>query len=249
MSMPTQLEGSYSTLVPRATLTRAENLLTELRRDASKAGGHLQRLLAVTPLESLTPLALLGDVSVAGPVTIFDDGAHRDPTVHPEPFQGMLLFTDGALLENGLGNTPADWSEVVDRNGQIALNGLVSLYRRRLVPVFTYINAHATRARSALITVPGIGCGQFEHGEQWPNIRAIHFDPYSQCVNSRELIHGILFLVRPSKASGNQLIPQHCPPQLMQQKGTNLRPAAIRFRRAVDQIAHKEPLSTAGDQP
>lgn len=253
-------------LVPGATLTRVENLLTELRRDSSKAGGYLQLLLAVTPLELLTPLTLLGllfdtrrpqifaesevagdgsdwtitelrmpgDVSVAVPVTIFDDGAHRDPTVHPEPFEGMLVFTAGALLENSLGNIPADWSEVVDRNGQITLNGLANLYRRRLMPVFTYINSHATRARSALITVPGIGCGQFagpfrgelgplleavlrqllqEHGEQWPNIRAIHFDPYSQCENSRELMHGILFQVRPSKASGNQPLPQLCQPQ------------------------------------
>lgn len=64
--------------------------------------------------------------------------------------------------------------------------------------------------------MPGIGCGQFAgpfRGELGPSIRAIHFDPYSQCDDSRELIHNILFEVRPSKAAGNQPIPQLCPPQ------------------------------------
>jgi len=182
---------------------------------------------------SLTELSLLGDVSVAVPVTIFDDGTHRHPAVHGTPFRGMLVFTAGALLDNGHGLTPADWPEVVGSDGRIDPDGLLGLYRRRLVPVFRHIDAHAASRRSALVTVPGIGCGQFagpfrgqlapllktvlrqllyDHGKEWPNIRMIHFDPYSQGNNSREQINGILFQVRPSKAAGNQPIPQLCPP-------------------------------------
>lgn len=182
---------------------------------------------------SIDELRLLGDVSVAVPVTIFDDGNHHQPLMHATPFGGMLMFTAGALLANGYGNTPADWSEVVDTDGQVDPDGLLSLYRRRLLPVFNHINDHAGKHRSALVTVPGIGCGQFagpfrgqlgplletvlrqllhEHGQGWPNIRAIHFDPYSQCSNSREHIHGVLFQVRPSKAAGNTPIPQLCLP-------------------------------------
>jgi hypothetical protein len=52
---------------------------------------------------SLTELGLLGDVSIAVPVTIFDDGNHHAPTLHDPPFSGMLIFTPGALLRNGRG--------------------------------------------------------------------------------------------------------------------------------------------------
>lgn len=182
---------------------------------------------------SIRELSLLGDVSVAVPVSIFDNGAHRHAAVHATPFRGMLVFTAGALLDNGHGHTSADWPEVVSSDGRVDPDGLLNLYRRRLVPVFRHIDAHASRHRSALVTVPGIGCGQFagpfrgqlaplleavlrqllhDHGKEWPNIRAVHFDPYSQGSNSREQIHGILFQVRPSRAAGNQPIPQLCPP-------------------------------------
>jgi hypothetical protein len=154
--------------------------------------------------------------------------------VHPVPFQGQLVFTAGALLANAHGSIPADWPEVVNHDGDISLEGLLGLYRRRLVPVFSHINAFAAEERSALITVPGLGCGLFagpfrgalgpmleqvlkrilqEYGQQWSNIRAIHFDPYSQCGNTREIINGKLLQVRPSKVSGNQPIPQLCRPE------------------------------------
>src|SRR5688572_9433200 len=162
---------------------------------------------------NLVELRLLGDVSIAVPVTVFDDGNHRSPTPHAVPFQGMLLFTPGALLRNGEGHAPADWSEVT-AGGQLSVEGYYELYRRRLFPVLQYINERAGRPRSAFVTVPGLGCGQFagpfqgqlgarlqavltrlleETGAALPNLKAVYFDPYSECENTRETLHGISF--------------------------------------------------------
>jgi hypothetical protein len=181
----------------------------------------------------LTELGLLGDVSIAVPVTIFDDGNHGAPTPHVPPFSGMLIFTPGALLRNDQGNTPADWREATATDGHLSTEGYHGLYRRRLLPVFRYINHHAARPRSAFLTVPGLGCGQFagpfrgqlgrclqavlqrfliEYGSSFPNLAAIYFDPYSECENSRCQIHGISYLVRPLMAPGNQRKPQLCRP-------------------------------------
>jgi len=167
---------------------------------------------------NLTELGLLGDVSVAVPCTIFDDGHHTRPQLHTPPFRGTLVYTPGALLRNGRGHTPADWHAVVGHDGQIDDAGYDALYRRRLLPVFEYVNAHASGPRSALLTIPGIGCGQFagvfagtlgirleralvrflqEHGPSFPNLKAVYFDPYRECENSRHDIHGIALLVRP----------------------------------------------------
>ena len=46
---------------------------------------------------NLTELGLLGDVSIAVPVTVFDDGDHYAPTPHATAFPGTLVFTPGAL--------------------------------------------------------------------------------------------------------------------------------------------------------
>jgi hypothetical protein len=182
---------------------------------------------------SLTELGLLGDVSMAVPVTIFDDGNHKTPTPHAPPFSGMLIFTPGALLRNGRRHTPADWDEVTAPNGRLSTEGYYGLYRRRLLPVFRYINDHARKPRSAFVTVPGLGCGQFagpfrgqlgarlqavlqrlltEYGGSFPNFKAVYFDPYSECENSRREIHGISFMVRPLRAPGNQAKSQLCRP-------------------------------------
>ena len=66
---------------------------------------------------NLTELGILGDISVAVSVTVFDNGAHRKPLVHALPFEGVLLYTPGALLRNDRGNEPADWSAVTKANG------------------------------------------------------------------------------------------------------------------------------------
>ena len=55
---------------------------------------------------NLIKLRLLGDISIAVPVTIYDDGKHNHPIQHHSPFSGMLVFTPGALLCNGQGLSP-----------------------------------------------------------------------------------------------------------------------------------------------
>lgn len=189
---------------------------------------------------NLTELGLLGDVSVAVPVTIFDDGNHTAPTPHEPALTGALVFTPGALLRNGRDHTPADWNEVTASDGYFSAQGYESLYRRRLIPVFRYINERAGEPRSAFVTVPGLGCGQFagpfrgqlgtrlrevlygiltEYGESFPNLKCVYFDPYSVCENYRCEIHGISFMVRPLRAPGNQAKSQLCPPAAYAEKG------------------------------
>lgn len=187
-------------------------------------------------------LGLLGDVSVAISVTIFDDGKHGAPTPHEPPFPGVLVFTPGALLRNGRGHTPADWNEVTDSNGKLLVEGYEALYMRRLLPVLRYINDHAGKPRSAFVTVPGLGCGQFagpfrgqlgmrlqaalqrlltENGPSLPNLKCVYFDPYSECENFQSEIHGISFLVRPLMAPGNQAKSQLCPPATYAEQGSD----------------------------
>ena len=176
-------------------------------------------------------IGLLGDVSIATPVTIFDDGNHSAPTPHEPAFPGVLVFTPGALLRNGRGQTPADWNEVTDPDGKLLVEGYEALYLRRLLPVFRYINDSAGKPRSAFVTVPGLGCGQFagpfrgqlgirlqaalqrlliENGHSLPNLKCVYFDPYSECENFRSEIHGISFMVRPLRVPGNQAKSQLC---------------------------------------
>ena len=183
---------------------------------------------------NLIELGLLGDISVGVPVEIFDNGHHTTPTVHHQPFHGTIVFTPGALLCNGCGCTPADWDEVVGSDGTISPEGCFTLYKRRLLPVLEWINAHSTKSGApAFITIPGLGCGQFagpfrgtlgkmlqsvlkrlieNHGSDLQQIRAVYFDPYSECTNHREKIYGINFLVRPLRAPGNAHKSQLCPP-------------------------------------
>lgn len=171
---------------------------------------------------TLPELQLLGDISIAAQVMIFDDGQHESPIIHPLPLEGTLIFTCGALLRNDCGNVPADWSEVVNNN-QLNIENYYQLYKQRLLPVFEYINQTATQIVPALVTVPGIGCGQFagifggiisskfqavlrrllfEYGKQWSNIQALYFDPYNECECSYESIHDIAFITQPFTKAG-----------------------------------------------
>ena len=187
-------------------------------------------------------LGLLGDIGFAVPVTVFDDGRHSAPRVHPKPFGATLLFTPGALLSGGRGS-PADGN--VAPGGRIDPARYEALYERRLLPLLQYASAvSAAAGRKALVTVPGLGCGQFagpfrgrlgpflrdalagilrRHAKSLPGIRAVRFDPYDVCENEDRRIGGIAFRVRPlavNERKGTGLgLPQLCPPRDYQEPG------------------------------
>jgi len=181
---------------------------------------------------TLTELAILGDLGVAVPVTVFDDGRHQAPVRHATPFPATLLFIPGALLHNENGLPPADWAAVT-RDGQIDPPAYQALYARRLLPLFLFANAQAEAAgQKALITLPGLGCGQFagpfrgrlgehlktalitmlkQHAGRLPRIRAVYYDPYQECRNERFEFEGVSLRVRPL-TQGNPGRPQLCEP-------------------------------------
>ena len=144
-------------------------------------------------------LSILGDIGVATPVTVYDDGKHRRPHIHASPFPATLLFVPGALLQSGGRHLPADWDEVVD-DTTLNSEAYRALYHRRLYPLFMYANTTAKhRETFAFITIPGLGCGQFAgrfrgqlgeelkqalvtfltlYGPEFPHIRGVYYDPY-----------------------------------------------------------------------
>jgi uncharacterized protein YjbI with pentapeptide repeats len=122
-----------------------------------------------------TELSILGDISFAVPVDIYDNGVwgkfgeyekyvqiHKDPTSNNAPFKGTLLFTPGALLRSDkTGKTP-DLTEVLDSAGKIDQKKYNELYERRLLAVLLYANADAEKkGKKAFITTVGMGCGAF----------------------------------------------------------------------------------------
>lgn len=184
-------------------------------------------------------LSILGDIGIATPVMVYDNGKHFNPDVYKHPFNATLLFTPGALLRNGRQNTPADWSEVT-HNGDINPETYYALYERRLFPLFMYANRVAKEnGKRACITIPGLGCGQFagpfmgslgselknalmtfleKQGHDFSSIHVVYYDPYRECDNERHKIHGICFLVRPL-TKGNEQKPQLCHPKTYEEEG------------------------------
>ena len=184
-------------------------------------------------------LSILGDIGISVPVQVFDNGMHYHPSVHNAPFAATLLYIPGALLRNGQGKRPADWEEVTKKE-QIDVDAYNQLYERRLLPSLLFANEVAEfNKRQALITIPGIGCGQFagkfrgqlgeklknaivalltKHGEVLSNIKAVYYDPYQSCTNERKEIHHISFLVRPL-AQGNDDKSQLCLPEKYEDEG------------------------------
>ncbi len=184
-------------------------------------------------------LAILGDIGIATPVTVYDNGRHRGPEVHPVPLRATLLFTPGALLRNDTNNLPADWQGVTS-NGEINPKGYARLYERRLLPPILYANQTSkSRGKMAFITVPGLGCGQFagkfrgrlgselqkalrafleKYASDLTNVRAVYFDPYRECENERLEIDGVCFFVRPL-TKGNENKPQLCSPKDYEEEG------------------------------
>ena len=179
-------------------------------------------------------LSILGDISIVTPVTIYDNGRHLQPDLHQPPFTATLIFTPGTLLRNGHDLPPVDWEEVTIE-GEINPQGYYRLYERRFLPAFLYVNQLAKQqGKMALITIPGMGCGQFAgqfrgqlgsqlkqtiftflttHSSKFTNIKVIYYDPYSECENERIEIDGISLLVRPL-IKGNSTKPQLCQPQV-----------------------------------
>ena len=188
---------------------------------------------------NLTELRLHGDLGLAVAVRIFDDGRHGSPQVHAEPLAGTLLFIPGALLCNHQGGLAGDWAAVTWR-GRIDAAGYRTLYERRLLPLLLHIEAQAAAVgRQALVTLPGLGCGQFagpfqgtlgQHfkdallallGRQagrLRHLRVIHFDPFDECANERHDIDHLSLRVRPL-THGNHHRPQLCPPQAYAEAG------------------------------
>ncbi len=178
-------------------------------------------------------LSILGDINIAALVTVFDNAGHYHPQVHKSPFKATLLFIPGALLRNGKNNVPADWKEVT-KNGEINSEAYYQLCERRLLPSFTYANKVVkNRGKTAFVTIPGLGCGQFagkfrgqlgrelkntlkifleNHGADLSNIKAVYYDPYRECENERYEINGTAFLVRPL-TKGNENKSQLCEPK------------------------------------
>jgi hypothetical protein len=184
-------------------------------------------------------LSILGDINIATPVTVFDDGKHAHPNIHHIPLDATLLFTPGALLRNDTHNTPADWDEVTEKD-DLSWKKYYRLYERRLLPLLQYASESAiNNGRMAFITVPGIGCGQFagpfrgslggelknalkkllkNHGKGLSGIKGVYFDPYNECQNERIEIHDICFMVRPF-THANESKPQLCEPGRYEEEG------------------------------
>ncbi len=176
-------------------------------------------------------LSILGDVSVSVPVTVFDNGLHANPEIHEPRFPATLLYVPGALLRNDTGGPPADGAVLTD--GALDADRYRALYERRLLPgLRAASDAAAGRGRQILVTIPGLGCGQFagrlkgtlgshlqdalieilsRHASELQGIRAVWFDPYNECADHREQIGHMSFLVRPLRASDNPH-PQLCRP-------------------------------------
>ena len=184
-------------------------------------------------------LSILGDIGVVARVRVYDDGKHLNPKAHKSPFTATLLYIPGALLRNGTGNVPADWDEVT-RNGQIDLISYQALYERRLLPLLIYANNQAkAEVRKAVVTIPGLGCGQFagpfigrmgaylkdaiivllqKHAAHLPHVKAVYFDPFNECQNERIEFGELSMLVRPL-TQGNQNKPQLCEPTRYAENG------------------------------
>ncbi len=186
-----------------------------------------------------TELSILGDITMAMPVDIFDDGRHQMPKVHGEPLEGTLLFTPGALLRNGRGESPADFMAVtVDQN--LDSEKYLKLYERRLLPPLIYADEICkNKGKKGFITIPGLGCGVFAgrfkgklgemlnqtlqkildtHVSKLQNIKAIYYDPYGECQNERYEFNELSYMVRPLLQS-NDNKPQLCHPIAYEEAG------------------------------
>lgn len=165
-------------------------------------------------------LKILGNIGFSCSVAVYDDGAHRAPKVHAIPFNAHLLFTPGALLRNDQGERPVDIDIVNAKTRSIDEYAYYLLNERRLLPMLMHANFLAEKAgQKALVTIPGIGCGQFagnfkgamgrhlenamnqlfeNHGHYLTNIQAVYYDPFNECSPSKKtLFDGTTLIVNP----------------------------------------------------
>ncbi len=177
-------------------------------------------------------LKILGGISVAVPVSVFDDGRHYAPEIHTEPFDACLIYTPGILLRNDTGNPPVDWDIISD--GSINQDLFTELYETKLLPAFKYASAASLKNnKKAIVTVPGIGCGQFadrfknnapyylktaletileKHCESLTGIALVYYDPYSECSDDEKVFGSLTMRTRPLRITPRPLS-QLCRPQ------------------------------------
>lgn len=170
-------------------------------------------------------LSIMGDISFAVPVTVYDNGLHSNPEVYSYPYKGTLLYTPGALIRNDKGFLTPDFREIV-KSGGINPDSYYSLYERRLLPLFYYANKKSKELNTtAFITIPGLGCGQFAgpyrgelgslleqvigkllntYASDFPYLSAVYFDPYRECENRTEKVKHINFYTRPLTKGNEQ---------------------------------------------
>jgi len=176
---------------------------------------------------NLDEVAILGDISVGMRVQIFDDGTHgsaaRESGMHKPEINGYLVYTCGVLLQPT--STSVDYFSIVNwQSDKIDPERYCRMYEKRLCPCFDFANKQAgINQKPAFITIPGLGCGMFagrfkgqleehlddtlrkiltKHGANWPNIKAVYFDPYvDKQMKREEKINNITYYVIPLSAS------------------------------------------------
>lgn len=177
-------------------------------------------------------LRILGDISIAMNVEIYDNGIWNPRDSHfqkyDRPMNGTLLFTPGPLLHFRMRKTTPDLQEIIE-NDDINQNKYNQLIDRRIAPLLYYINENAAKENvCAIVTIPGIGAGQFagrfkgtmgnrlnvafqsvlaKHMGQYKHIGCIYFDPFSECTNEEQQFENIKYRVRPAtKNPGKSLL-------------------------------------------
>jgi hypothetical protein len=169
-------------------------------------------------------LSILGDIAIAVPVTIYDNGRH-DATaadIHDTPFDGHLLYVPGALLRNGQGQEPCDLAAVTEngKGRKIDPQRYYKLYKERILPSLLYANDVCRKeGKRGFITIPGLGCGQFagkfsgrllhqllgttihrilqEHKDDLTSIDFVHYDPFSDGENESFDVGHMKYRIRP----------------------------------------------------
>lgn len=235
----------YKVLISEKTLAKIEKYRNDLISNLKKPGGHLKQLLALYKktvdqfslhefidllFQTKVPtifaeseilgngldwapqeLEILGEMSVAVPTAAYDNASFTSPALYDEPLNATLVYTPGALL---VGNSPD--KKAVVTNNEINDKALEELYENRLLPVLKYISQSAEQnGKKALVTIPGLGCGQFagnfrgqlgeklknilvslikKHGDQLPGIRGIYFHTFQEGSYHSEKINDIKFI-------------------------------------------------------